>query len=299
MAARQNAYRFAWCVEIVGPATVRGATVDLPEAAAIAAFGEPQRGRITTVGPITTALPNLFYGVRRESGTTITLDNRDGAIDPTEDWRLAPFTLWHFDRELGVKREELTGIVTAAEFVNARVTFTLGTVNDGILHDLLPAATIDPATGSPFDDSASPGAPIPVVFGSNVLVRLPSLNVSNTNEAIVSSWDYAAGFGSELRVEALYGDIDTQRPGLEVYGSWTGVPGSPTYSNPSLFTVTGDQSNRFAVGLPIRFKTTTGGGAFRYSAVKAYHAAPPRVEIIHPLLDAGPNTVQVIGDFAS
>lgn len=300
MADPQLAYSFARAIEIVGPATLRGATTDLPEAAAVAALGGFYTKRIITGdAPVIDALPNRFYGCRRRTGVEIVLDNSDEAIDPNEDWRLSPFTLWHYDRNLGVKRVELTGLVDEAKFGIKRVTFKLVTVDDALLRDPLPAARIDPKAGSPFDDSASPGAPIPVVFGSHVLTRVPSLNVDNAStDGAVSSWDYAAGFGGTLIVEALFGEIDTNRPGLEVYGSWVAVPGSPTHNNPTTWTVTGDQSVWLEPGTPVRFKTTVSGSTYLYSVIASYTAGSPSlVRIEDALSDSGLNTVQVIGDY--
>ena len=310
MASPQPVYRFAWVLEILGPATVRAATTDLPEAAAVTTLGAFYTKRIKNIDTrIVDGLPNQFYGIRRVSGASFVLDNSDQAIDPTADWRGASFTLWHYDREQDVRRTDMQGLVTEVQFANGTAVFTFSTVDESLLNDLLPAATIDPAASSPFEDTASAGVPLPVVFGSDVLIKPPSINVDIEGSGTVSRFDYAAGFGSDIGVTALWGEWDRSRAGLEKYGSWETAPGSPAYQALELdatwrathFTVTDDQRVRYQAGLPIRFKTTVSGSAYVYSVVKAYLAigtpAHYQVEIHDALIDSGLNSVQIVGDY--
>ncbi len=309
MADPQLIYRFAWVLEILGPATIRAASTDLPEPAAVTTLGAFYTKRIKNIDTrIVDGLPNQFYGIRRISGATFVLDNSDQAIDPTADWRGASFTLWHYDREQDVRRTDIQGLVTEVQFANGTATFTFSTIDEALLGDLLPAAVIDPATSSPFEDTASPGVPLPVVFGSDVLIKPPSINVDIAGDGTVSRFDYAAGFGDDIKVSAVWGDWDNARPGLERYGSWETAPGSPAYQTLELdanwrakhFSVSDDQRVRYQAGLPIRFKTTASGSSYIYSVVKAYLVTGGSHSVeIHDagLIDSGLNSVQIVGDY--
>jgi hypothetical protein len=300
MAAAQDEYRFAHCLEIVGPATIRVATTDLPQDAATTTLGAFYKRKLKAIDqPIVDALPNLFYGVQRRSRVEFVIDNSDGEMDTTDDWRLATFTLYHYDITNDVRRTDMTGVVLATQFANGQAAVTLGTLDEATLQDLLPAATIDPKASSPFETSPAPAAPIPVVFGNDVIVKPPCIAADTVTDGAVTAIYYAVGFGDNLRVEAVWGDLDLNRAGLEKYGNWEPAPGTPTYSTTRKFTVTDNQSVRYQAGLPIRFKTTASGSSWLYSVVKAYDDAPSpdTVEIYDPLLGPGLNSVQLIGDF--
>lgn len=310
MADAQLVNRFAWALEILGPATIRRATTDLHEAAAVTTLGDFYKKGLKGVSAdarVVERLPSLFYGVRRRSGMEVILSNADGDMDPTAEWRGAPFTLWHYDREQDVARVDLAGLVSAASFANGQATFTLDTVDDALLQDLLPAATINPDPSSPFATSASPGKPIPVVFGSEVPIQPPSIYVDLETQGSVEAYDYALGFGNDLGMPDAFGDWDQNRAGLERYGVFSGAPGSPTYLSieqdalwqQTRFSVTGDQSVRYTNGMPIRFKTTVSGSNYLYSTVKAYHSdlTPHQVEVFDNYFDSGLNGVQIGGDY--
>ena len=305
----QLSYSWAWALEIKGPATLRVSTTDLMEKAAVTTLGAFYTKAIKNGDVrIVDGLPNLFYGIRRRDQFQLTVSNADGDIDPTADWRGAPYTLWLYDRNLGTKTEDSVGIVTDAQFANGQVTFTFGG-DESIYQVELPAATITPATSSPFETSDSPGAPIPVIFGSNVPVQPPNIAADLGGDGELTALDYAVGFGTDLRVVDAFGDWDTQRTGLERFGTWTTAPGSPAYLATELdptwkatrFSVTGNQSARYKPQMPFRCKTTAGGGAYRYSVVKAYHAftdIPDQVEIYDALFDSGLSDVELSGDYA-
>jgi len=305
----QLSYSWAWALEIKGPATLRVSTTDLMEKAAVTALGAFYKKAIKSSDVrIVDGLPNLFYGIRRRDQFQMVVSNADGDIDPTADWRGAPYTLWLYDRNLGTKTEDSVGIVTDAQFANGQVTFTFGG-DESIFQVELPAATITPATSSPFETSDSPGDPIPVIFGSNVPVQPPNIAADLGGDGALTALDYAVGFGTDLRVVDAFGDWDNQRTGLERFGTWTTAPGSPAYLATELdptwkatrFSVTGNQSARYKPQMPFRCKTTAGGGAYRYSVVKAYHAftdIPDQVEIYDALFDSGLSDVELSGDYA-
>lgn len=305
----QLSWSWAWALEIKGPATLRVSTTDLMEKAAVTALGAFYKKAIKSSDVrIVDGLPNLFYGIRRRDQFQMVVSNADGDIDPTADWRGAPYTLWLYDRNLGTTTEDSVGIVTDAQFANGQVTFAFGG-DESIYQVELPAATITPAVSSPFETSDSPGDPIPVIFGSSVPVQPPNIAADLGGDGELTALDYAVGFGTDLRVVDAFGDWDFDRTGLERFGTWTTAPGSPAYLATELdptwkatrFAVTGNQSARYQTGQPFRCKTTAGGGAYRYSVVKAYHAftdIPDQVEIYDALFDSGLSDVELSGDYA-
>lgn len=310
MADPQPFYRWAWVLEILGPATIRRATTDLPEAAAVATLGAFYMKGIKSIDSrIVEAMPSFFYGVRRKSGFQAIIYT-EGDMDPTAEWRGSAFTLWHYDRERTVRTADMTGLVTDAQFANGQCTLQLDTVDAAILQQLLPAATINPKEGTPFEFAGTGGAgrPIPVIFGSDVLIQPPPISVNLTGDGELSTYDYALGFGDNILLSDAWAELDTARAGLERLHNWVNAPGTPTFLSGELdphwkatrFSVTGTQSVRYTPDMPIRFKTTASAGRYRYSAVRAYHTTttPHRVEIYDDSLSDGLSDVQIAGDFA-
>lgn len=302
MAAPQPVYRFAWCLWIKSSPAVRASTTDLPEDAAMATLGAFYTKRIVNDdAELTFELPNVYYGLPTARVGEFLLDNSDLALSSSAEWRLVPVVLLRYDRELDVATTELTGFITRAAFVGSRVRVTLAAYNSALLDELLPAAVLDPAVGSPFEETGAPGAPVPVVFGEDVPVRPPSADVDATSDP--PGYDFVVSHGN-VYVRSVHQDVDRDTPGLERLGVFADAPGSPTLVSSTKFSVTGDQRRRYLYeaglgGMPIRFKTTAGGSTFFYSNVKAYDtgASPHEVEIEDALLGAGLNSVQIAGDY--
>jgi hypothetical protein len=89
-------------------------------------------------------------------------------------------------------------------------------------------------------------------------------------------YDFLVGFQNDedgnsmsVRVEAVYSDTDASNPGLELLTGWDTAPGTPTYVSGSTFTVTGDQTQWYVGGMPLRLVTTANAGAWLYVAVSA------------------------------
>ena len=198
--AEEQAY--AWVLALGAPINLTIATMDLWEPPAVTAFGAPVSGRIRRVESaleigLTSSISALarISGIVTPANVTLIVENDDGAIDATDELRLAPAVLSHYDRNTGTATVELSGIIVEARFEGTQAVLTIGAHNAALMQELLPFAVIDPKPGSPFAASASPGVPPPVVFGSLVPIRPPSASrtASTSRPARATSTCWATG----------------------------------------------------------------------------------------------------------
>jgi hypothetical protein len=300
MAAPQDVYSFAWALEIKSSPVIRCGSRDLPDDAAVTTLGGFFTRRLKHIDEarLVQQTSNLFYGIDTGQGIQFTIDNADALLSQSLEWRRVPVVLYHYDLINNVKVTDFVGIITQAEFINTECILSIAAHDYGILETLLPAAVIDPALGSPFELSGAAGVAPPVVFGDSVPVRPPSAAADVIADP--GGFDYLIGY-DWLFVRAVYQDIDTDIAGLERLGTWVAAPGSPAYLNATTFTVTGDQSVRYAAGTHIRYITTAGGIVFQYGNVKTYSTAfsPHRVTLdaLDPDFDSGLTNVQIAGDY--
>lgn len=303
MADPKDIYRFAWALWIKSTPAVFAATTDLTEAAELAALVSATtagavftRRILSTDIALTESTADPFYGIVEAGELAIALDNSDGTFTFASEWRTVPAVLFHVDRETATVTEQAALVITNVRLVGSRALVTIGSFDTAVMETLLPAAVIDPAPGSPFETSASPAVPVPVVFGEDVPVRAPSLAHDPASDP--PGEDFAVGFGG-LYIRKVYLDEDRDTPELEALGAWATAPGSPAYVSTTRFSVSDDQSARYAAGMPIRFKTTASGGTHLYSDVVQYDTgtSPHQVQIAHALLDSGLNSVAIGGDW--
>ena len=93
MADPQPSYSFAIAIEIIGPVTFRGATTDLPEAAAVASLGAFYRKFIISTEPVKEELPHIYYGLASPQTWSFVASNTVGNeehFNVPGDWREAP-----------------------------------------------------------------------------------------------------------------------------------------------------------------------------------------------------------------
>lgn len=293
---------------------IRCATTSLFEEAAVDALGGFfNTPRIKNPDlTIRSRRSHLFYGFDLPENTEIIVDNSAGTFTLANEWRNIPVTLYHYDRVEESAVETFAGIIVDLQPVGTEARITLGTHNATVLKELLPFAVINPKAGSPFETSATPNAPAPVIYGSNVPIRPPSAANGDakdpeTGEPIgtVEGYEFIVGYGA-ITVRSVNVDNNRDKPGFEKLGAFVTAPGSPVYVSSTRFSVTGQHAARFyrqddhGAGTHIRFKTTAGGSAFLYSSVKAYHAVgttPHEVEIEDELFDAGLSDVEIAGDY--
>jgi hypothetical protein len=258
MAAVEDTLSFSWCLQI-GPddAGLFAATTDLTDAADVSALGAVYTKRIKNLDAVLTqAMPDLFFGIDLMQNITFVLDNSDGVLSSGGgDGRLIPVVLRHYNRITRETVIDFVGLIVDAQFVNTECILTLGSANPGLFSRLLPAATISAEIGSPFAKTSTPGAPVPVVFGGDVLVQCP--NAANDEVSDPGGMDLLAGFGA-LQVPRVFAENPGTPNSLTQESEWTTAPGNPTFIDSTHFSVTNAQAVAY-LAPPAGTSTTASG----------------------------------------
>lgn len=189
-------------------------------------------------------------------------------MDPKWEWRQVPAVLKHVDRINAVVTTELPGIVLDAVFQGSEVNVTIGTHDDAVLNTLIPTQVVD-TTITEFDDATNDvGSAIPVIWGSGCLIHPPMVATDNTTNNPVG-FDFVVGY-DDPTIVGVFIDTDLESPGLERLSKFVPGPGSPTYASSTTFTVTGDQSKRYAAGDLVRSRTNSADADWQSARLASY-----------------------------
>lgn len=303
MASTQNSYAAAWVFDIYqtgGSGTVRAATRDIDDDAAVTALGAFYPGlclspdmMIATDEGGGFAVPSLISGVRfqargRDPGGSIAT-----YFDASLTWHEVRVRIRHWNATTAAATVEFNGVIVDADFKNRVVIFSFADQSLNVLDLPVPTYTV---RAEEFASATDVGSAIPVPFGNEAIVRPPYIATDLTADATdPGGHDYAIGW-RKSRILGLYADADTYQVALELLTTWADAPGTPTYASATTFTVSDDKSHVYVAGVMIRFKTTASGSAYVYARVTGYSAGT--VTVNPGGLDSGLTSVE-LSDYLS
>lgn len=290
----------AWVVDLFHPnGTKRGASCDLSEDVDFDVLGAAYRSRLLNDPTITESDPTeQAGGVMQPAQTTIELENVDGWLDRSWEWRQCPVRIREYDRVSHALVTEFVGIIIdPGNVANDRAVFTCGGADEFLLDQPVPRVVIEAGTaGSGLLDNtdltnvrrADVGKPVPVVFGVG-MVSSPFFKEDDTGSP--GGGDFAVAWGTSAYVSAVWFDLNLDSPGLENGLAWAAAPGSPVSATTTTFTVTGNQSTFYVRGTLLR-QSSDGGTTWKYTTVASY--ASGTVTVADAVLPVSPASIGLL-----
>lgn len=222
---------------------------------------------------------------------------RIGANGPRE-WRDVPCRLRRYERSSHELVTELSGVVVDSDWsIPGRVTLHIADQNDAVLDTLIPTRLVN---SDEHPTAGDIGAPVPVVFGTAILS--PPF-IGYDDEADPGGWDFAVSHMKDaadttmsIRFRRGWYDSEPGSPGLEMAAEWVDAIGTITYQDADDINIGGAHEDRYEVGMPVRFKTTTSGSAYVYSYITSIDSVNHRIRVADAVLDSGLNGLQTYAE---